>query len=264
MQKGEIVLGSLSGLSCIAALDAYVGTGTSSWLADICFSGDAPPPMIDGMPPMEDHSKHAAYFASASLTFLAGALGWEYAETKLAKLAQTEPLETQRKRLLSCIIYVATAANKANQRVVDSTFQIITGFDLEQDEAKDAFDYLMREGAPDLHLILAGATKRERQNLLRAVVQTWATHGMDSEQATAVTERIVALLGFDQNDMCTALDRLWLKEQASSGLRTTYKISRTAALKAGRATVTGAKSTGQFLAPHARRITTRALTAIQR
>ena len=69
MRKGEIVAGSLSGISFLAALDAYVGTGTSSWLADICFSGEAPPPMVEGMPPMEDHSKHAAYFASAGLTF---------------------------------------------------------------------------------------------------------------------------------------------------------------------------------------------------
>lgn len=264
MRKGEIIAGSLSGLSCIAALDAYVGTGTSSWLADICFSGDAPTPMIDGMPVMEDHSKHAAYFASASLTFLAIALGWEFAETQISKLGPSEPQDTQRKRLLACIIYVATAAQKANQRVIDSTFRQITGFELEQGEAKSAFVFLMRDGAPDLHRILNGATKRERNTLLRTVVQTWVTHGMDSEQATAVTERIVALLGFEPDDMCAVLDRLWLKDQANKGLQATLNWAMIVIKQVFLLTAIGSRKAGKALTPYARRITSRALTAIQR
>lgn len=264
MRKGEIALGSLSGLSFVAALDAYIGTGTSSWLADICFSGDTPPPMIEGLPMAENHTKHAAYFASAGLTFLAAALGWEFAASQCAKLTKSEPRGTERKRILACIIYVATAANCANRRVIEGAFEDITGYELEPTEAKSAFDFLMHDNAPDLDRLLSGAAKRERKSLLRAVVQTWSMHGMDSEQSTAVTERIVALLGFDQDDMCKALDRLWLKDQANTGLKVAYKASRIAAQKAFQATLAGAKTTGEALAPHVRRLTTRALVAIKR
>lgn len=264
MRKGETVTGALSGVSFLAAADAYAGTGTSSWLADICFSGDAPAPMIEGMPMEGNHSKHAAYFASAGLTFLAGALGWEYAETQVAKWAGSKPQGVKRKRMLACIIYVSTAADCANKQAIESTFKSLTGQSLEPDEAKSAFDALMCKNAPELQLILGGATKRERKALLHAAVQTWATHGMDSEQATAVTEHIVDLLEFDQDDMCAALDRLWLKEQANSGLRSIYKTSLSTFKSACRATLAGAKNMRRVLAPHARRLTARAFVAIKR
>lgn len=265
MRKGELATGALSGLSFLAALDAYVGTGTSSWLADICFSGGEPAPMIEGMPVMENHSKHAAYFASAGLTFLAAALGWEYAEEKAAKLTANIPPEgTARKRILASIIYVATAAECANKQVIEGNFEKVTGHTLAPGEAKDAFDYLMRENAPELDRILAGASEKERHALLRVVVMTWSAHGMDSENATLVTERIVALLGFDQDDICKTLDRLWLKDQANTGAKATYKLTRAGLQKAARATLQGAKATGEALAPHARRISSRAFSAIQR
>ncbi len=264
MNKGEIVFGSFSGLGFVAALDAYVGTGTSSWLADICFSGNAPPSMIESMPMEENHSKHAAYFTSAGLTFLAAALGWEYAETQLAKLKQTEPQGVERKRILACIIYLATAADCANKHTIEIAFERITGFQLGDKEAKDAFDFLMRAKAPDLHRLFSGASQKERQKLLQATVLTWAAHGMDSKQSTAMAEHMVALLEFDQDDMCTALDRLWLKERANSGVKATYKAARSGLKVAYRATLSGAKTTSEFLTPHARRLTSRALVAIKR
>ncbi len=265
MRKGELATGALSGLSFLAAFDAYVGTGTSSWLADICFSGGAPAPMIEGMPVMENHSKHAAYFSSAGLTFLAAALGWEFGEEKVAKLTANTPLEgTARKRVLATIIYVTTASESANKQVIESAFEKVTGDTLGPREAKEAFDYLMRENAPDLHRILAGATPKESHALLRSVVMTWSAYGMDSENATLITERIVAILGFDQDDICKTLDRLWLKDQANTGAKATYKITRTGLQKAARATLQGAKATSEALAPHARRISSRAFAAIQR
>jgi hypothetical protein len=252
MKKGEIISGSLSGVSFLAALDAYVGTGTSSWLADICFSGDAPPEMIEGMP-MENHSKHAAYFASAGLTFLAAALGWEFAETQVGKLQRQDPQGTERKRILSCIIYVATAAKCANKNVIDSAFRSVTGFDLEPTEAKEAFAFLMRDNAPDLHRILAGADAKERQRLLRAVVQAWSMHGLDSAQSTAVTERIVTLLGFDQDDICTTLDRLWLKDQARKSLRVSCAATQSGVQKACRTAFAVTKIVGKLLGSYLRR-----------
>lgn len=265
MRKGELATGALSGLSFIAALDAYIGTGTSSWLADICFSGGAPAPMLEDMPVMENHNKHAAYFASAGLIFLAAALGWEFTTDQAAKLtANAAPEGTARKRMLASIIYVTTAAKCANKQVVDGAFEKATGHSLGPNEAKDAYDYLMRANAPDLHRILAGATKKEGHALLRAVVMTWSEHGMDSENSTVVTERIAALLGFDQDDICKTLDRLWLKDQANMGAKATYKLTRTGVQKAARATLQGAKATSEVVIPHARRIGSRAYAAIQR
>lgn len=264
MRKGEIVTGSLSGVSFLAAADAYIGTGTSSWLADICFSGDAPAPMIEGTPMEENHSKHAAYFASVGLTFLAGALGWEFAESQIAKISGARVQGTKRKRVLACIIYVSTAADCANKSVIESTFSEVTGDTLEPGEAKSAFDFLMCKEAPDLHRILGGASKREQKTLLHAVVQTWATHGMDSEQSTAMTEHIVDLLGFDQDDMCAALDRLWLNKQASSGLRAIIMASWKALQSASEFSAMAAKTIQQRLTSYARRVTSRAFLGIKR
>lgn len=263
MRKGEIVTGSLSGLSFLAAFDAYAGTGTSSWLADLCLSSGASAPMIEGMP-MEDHSSHAAYFTSAGLTFLAAALGWEYAETQAAKLTRSEPQGTARKRLLATIVYVVTAANCANRKVIDQAFHSATGYALGPTEAKEAYAFLMKEDAPDLHRILAGASRQEQKSLLHSLVLTWAAHGMDSEQSTKVTEHIVTLLGFDQDDICKTLDRLWLKDKGNKGFRAACRLAGKGAQSGYRLLRRATLATGHFLAPYARQLGTRVLTTIQR
>ena len=263
MRKGEIATGSLSALSFLAAFDAYAGTGTSSWLADLCLSGDAPVPMIDGMP-MENHSTHAAYFASAGLTFLSAALGWEYTQIQIAKLKSSEPLGVEPKRILAAIIYITSAAGCGNQRGVDQAFETAIGHRLSLNEAKDAYSFLMRNEAPDIHRIFAGASEKERRTLLRAVVLTWASNGMDPEPATRVTERLVALLGFTQDDICKTLDRIWLKERANKGLHTSYRLFKSASLAAFRTARKASRITMHALAPHARQLKTRAFTAIER
>ena len=177
---------------------------------------------------------------------------------------QTEPQGTTRKRLLACIIYVVAAADRGNLRVIENLFEKCTGFTLAENEAKEAFIYLMDDKAPELRRILAGASDKERQVLLRTAVQTWSAHGMDSETATMVTERIVSHLGFDQDDICKTLDRLWMKEQANTGAKVTYKAARAVAKTTIRATVRGTQATARAIAPHARRLGTRAYSAIQR
>jgi hypothetical protein len=263
MRKGEIVAGSLSGLSFLAAFDAYAGTGTSSWLADLCLTGNAPPPdRMEGMP-MEDHTQHAAYFASAGLSFLAVALGWEFAEAKLARALSGEPTGLARKRLLAVIIYVTAACEKPKKSAALQFFYDLTGHVLPGEEADSAYAYLMRPGAPELDRILAGASKRERRQLLRAAVWTWSGCGMDSDQSTRVTECIVSLLGFDQDDICKTLDRLWFEKRVRSGLvvvcRTTVRVLKTAFRLVARA----ARASYDIVMPFAVQSGRRMLTMIQ-
>ena len=263
MRKGEIAAGSLSGLSFLAAFDAYAGTGTSSWLADLCLSGDTSAPMIEGMP-MEDHTQHAAYFASAGLTFLAVALGWEYIETRVARMFATEPTGLARKRLLAVLIFIIATSERPRKSAVVRSFETLTGHVLPEEEAEHAFRYLMREDAPDLSRILAGASTRQRRLLLRAAVQTWSAHGMDSDQATRVTECIVELLGFEQDAICRTLDRLWLEDRARTGFSAICRIAVKVSHLTYRASMRALKTSIAFLAPHARQIGARARATIQR
>ena len=169
-----------------------------------------------------------------------------------------------RKRLLAVVIHIFAASAKTDRSAVLQTLKSLTGQDLSAHQVEKVFAYLLREDAPDLERILAGADRRERRFLLRAAVQTWSAFGIDSDQATLVTERIVGLLGFEPDAICTTLDRLWLEDRARAGFfaacRAMAKLSRLifrTGLRAMRALIT-------LVAPHARQLGTRALASLQR
>ncbi|NNE89846.1 MAG: hypothetical protein HKN27_17395 [Silicimonas sp.] len=171
---------------------------------------------------------------------------------------QSESLE--RKRLLAVIIHVIGPEKCCEHSSIEHAYKTMTGETLLPNETDKAVGYLMREKAPSLSRILSGTGRSERRNLLKAAVFTWSTHGMDSDHSTKVTEQIVQMLGFDQDDICKTLDRLWVKERTRLGVSAVAHASYAVL----RNIVKALRFAAAQMAPHAKHLGIRALASLQR